>query len=279
MNKIQIPNFIIVGTMKSGTSSLADLLSLNNNIYIPEKELHFFDNFGGYKKRWNHGLDWYSKQFLNAEENQIIGEKTPTYSYLKDVPERILKTLPDIKLIWIFRNPIDRSYSNYWHAVINGTENKSFSYAINNEEQRIKKNVWFGYKKRSNYAEQVENYLKYFNLNKMHFITLEDLKENPEKVLRSTCSFLDVNFDKNMLFRNKISNKSYLPKSKILRYYLRKFFGPNSIIVKIDKKINTTKTPYPKMSNPDYNLLKSFFHESNLKLQKLTGLNIEHWNN
>jgi hypothetical protein len=279
MNKIQTPNFIIVGTMKSGTSSLADLLSSNNNIYIPEKELHFFDNFGGYKKRWNYGLDWYSKQFLNAEENQIIGEKTPTYSYLKDVPDRILKTLPDIKLIWIFRNPVYRTYSNYWHAVINGAENKSFTYAINNEEQRMKKNIWFGYKKRSNYAEQVENYLKYFNLNKMHFITLEDLKENPEKVLRSTCTFLDVNFDKNMLSRNKISNKSYLPKSKILRYYLRKLFGPNSIIVKIDKKINITKTPYPKMSSNELDFLNKYFQKSNLKLQKLTGLDLSHWNN
>jgi len=111
----------------------------------------------------------------------------------------------------------------------------------------------------------------------MHFILFEDFKKNPEKVLKSTCSFLNVDFDRNMLLKNKVSNKSYPPKNMLVRYYFRNFFGSNSIISKIEKKINTTKTPYPKMSNSDYMLLKSFFHESNLKLQKLTGLNIEHW--
>ena len=144
MNKIQTPNFVIVGIMKSGTTSLADLLSANEQIFIPEKELHFFDNYGGHKDRWSLGLSWYKKQFLNASSAQLIGEKTPTYSYLNDVPKRIFETLPNVKLIWIFRNPINRTYSNYWHAVISGIENKSFNYAINNESKRIKKNIWLG---------------------------------------------------------------------------------------------------------------------------------------
>lgn len=279
MDKIIIPNFIIVGTMKSGTSSLADLLSLNKNIYIPEKELHFFDNFGGYEKRWSYGLDWYGKQFFSAKENQVIGEKTPTYSYLIDVPERIVKTLPNVKLIWIFRNPVHRTYSNYWHAVIKGAEKKSFNYAILNEEKRIKENIWLGYKKRSLYHEQVENYLKYFDLKQMHFILFEDLKKNPEKVLKSTCSFLNVNFDENMLSNNKISNKSFLPKNIIIRYYFRKYFGSNSIFSKIEKKLNTSKTPYPKMSSNELDFLNKHFQKSNLKLQKLTGLDLSHWNN
>ena len=278
MNKIQTPNFIIVGTMKSGTSSLADLLSSNNNIYIPEKELHFFDNFGGYKKRWNYGLDWYSKQFLNAEENQIIGEKTPTYSYLKEVPERISKTLPNVKLIWIFREPIARTYSNYWHAVINGSENASFTDAIHNETQRLEKNIWVGYKKRSNYYEQVQNYLKYFSLTQMHFLTLEELRDNPEKTLRSVCSFLEVDYDEEMLSRKIVSNKSYLPKSKMIRYYVRKMWGFNSILVKLERKINVTKASYPKMSESDRDYLRAFFSEGNIKLQKLTGLKTEYWN-
>ena len=112
----------------------------------------------------------------------------------------------------------------------------------------------------------------------MHFILFEDLKKNPEKVLKSTCSFLNVDFDRNMLLKNKVSNKSYLPKNMLVRYYFRNFFGSNSIISKIEKKINTTKSPYPNMTKVDHDFLHSYFCKSNLKLQKLTGLDLSQWN-
>ena len=272
------PNFIIVGTMKSGTSTLSDLLSLNKNIYIPDKEIHFFDNYGGYSELYNRGVDWYRSQFSDAAPNQLIGEKTPTYSYLKDVPERIQGLFPEIKLVWIFRDPVQRAYSNYWHAVVNGVENKSFTYAIANEDIRIKESIWFGYKRRGLYYKQVENYLQYFDIDQMYFMTLKDLKSNPERSLRSICDFLEVDFDLDMLNNKLVSNKTYLPRFKKLRYLMRKYIGYASILSKIERRINLSKKAYPKMKDADLDYLRSYYRDANIELQKITGLDIRHWN-
>ncbi|MEX0719992.1 MAG: sulfotransferase domain-containing protein [Balneolaceae bacterium] len=164
---MKLPDFIIVGTMKSGTSTLGHYLRQHKNIFMPKDEVYFFDATGGYKDRWEKGIDWYREQFKDADENQIVGEKTPTYCYLVEVPERIYELLPEVKLIWIFRKPFDRAYSNYWHAVRNGGEKESFEYAEEDEQDRIKENIWNGYLQRSNYIKQVENYLKYFSLDQM----------------------------------------------------------------------------------------------------------------
>lgn len=113
-NKGQV-DFIIVGAMKSGTSSLAFHLSNHPDIYMPESEVHFFNDDEAYEKGYQHYLNQF--EYL---QNKIVGEKTPTYSYLKKCPERIYDFNANVKLIWIFRNPVDRAYSNYWHAVKRG---------------------------------------------------------------------------------------------------------------------------------------------------------------
>lgn len=163
-----LPDFIIVGTMKAGTTSLAHYLKQHPQIFMPNREVHFFNNEDNYKK----GVKWYKKQFKKASNDSVIGEKTPTYSYLKKVPKRIHDILPEVKLIWIFRNPVDRTYSNYWHAYKKGMERLSFEKAIKNEKQGIKENIFYGYKKRSIYVEQVKRYLKFFPKNKMFFYYL-----------------------------------------------------------------------------------------------------------
>lgn len=275
----KLPNFLIVGTMKSGTSSLANLISNHSNVYIAPKELHFFDALGKYRKRWKLGLNWYSKQFSNAKNGQLLGEKTPTYSYLKDVPERISKTIPNAKIIWILRNPINRTYSNYWHAVINGTENKSFSNALRMENDRIKSNIWAGYKTRSLYSEQIKRYLNYFDINQMLFITFEDFKKNPQGTSEKVCDFLGLEFEPTMLDKNEITNKSKLPYIRKIRYWTIQIFGSTSIVSKIEKKINSKGSKYPPMSIEDSNYLKESFNQPNLELEKITGLNLDQWRN
>ncbi|MDZ7692679.1 MAG: sulfotransferase [Balneolaceae bacterium] len=108
----QYPGFLIVGAMKAGTTTLMRYLVRNPYIAIPNNEIHYFDKESNYRK----GLDWYKKKFSASESTQIIGEKTPTYSYDPKVPARIYKDFPDCKIVWLFRNPVDRTYSNYIHA-------------------------------------------------------------------------------------------------------------------------------------------------------------------
>jgi hypothetical protein len=274
---MNLPDFLIVGTMKSGTSTLGHYLNQHENIYMPVEEVHFFDACGGYKDRWEKGVNWYSKQFVKAKPDQLIGEKTPTYSYLNDVPEQIFNTLPNVKIIWIFRNPIDRAYSNYWHAVRNGGEKESFEYAVKYERERIKKNIWYGYIKRSTYIEQVENYLKYFKMDDMLFLTFENLKNNPSETIKKTCDFLGVEFQLSMISKKEAKNKTYLPKYPSIRYLFANLFGSASIVSKIERKINRKKDSYPKMGSELREELKNHFREPNKELSRLTGLDIGTW--
>ena len=95
-------SFLIVGTMKSGTTTLADLLNKSANIHLPASEIHFFDN------QFNKGFEWYQEKLkkdipYNKQKNNILlGEKTPTYSYKANCAERIFSCSKDLKLIWIY---------------------------------------------------------------------------------------------------------------------------------------------------------------------------------
>ena len=180
--------------MKSGTSSLADYLAQHKNIHVPEHELHFFNN----NQNYNKGLSWYHDKLTEgiAKEqdlnNLIIGEKTPTYSYQANCVDRIKETIPKVKLIWIFRNPVKRSFSNYIHAVRKGVEPLKFTECVKNEELLMQNNMFRGYINRSKYSEQVERFLEKFDLEDMHFLLFEDLIRQPKKELNKIADFLGV---------------------------------------------------------------------------------------
>ncbi|OCL27619.1 hypothetical protein U472_03450 [Orenia metallireducens] len=267
-------DFIIVGAMKAGTTSLAFHLNNHPDIYIPQRELHFFDNEDNYKR----GYKYYLSLF-EYEGEKVVGEKTPTYSYLDKVAERIYKFNPNLKIIWIFRNPIDRAYSNYWHAVEKGAEYLSFSKAIKKEPNRIKTDIWKGYLKRSIYVEQVERYLQFFNKEQMLFLLFEDFMNQPERELKKICNFVNVNADK-FEYIEEIRNKTTVPRSKIILWLFRKIFGYKSRLYNITYKLNTfgKKAGYPALSNNIRLELREYFSDYNNQLEELTGLDLSVWN-
>ncbi len=141
---MRLPNFIIVGAMKSGTSTLRDLLTLRDDVFLPPGEVHFFSD----DEKYARGMDWYASLFATAQTAVAVGEKTPTYSYLPECAVRIHQHLPDVKLVWLFRDPVARTYSHYWHSVKNGSERLSFHAAIETESDRVRKDRWRGYQLR-----------------------------------------------------------------------------------------------------------------------------------
>ena len=104
-----LPDFVIIGAQKSGTSSLYDFV-VQHPAILPaaKKELHYFSL--GYKK----GEYWYRLRFpIRASQKLLSGEASPIYLFYPMVPGRMKKLLPDVKLIVILRNPVDRAYSHY----------------------------------------------------------------------------------------------------------------------------------------------------------------------
>ncbi len=266
-----LPNFLVVGAMKAGTSTLAHYLRQHPQIYMPKIELHFFDKEGNFEK----GVDWYKEQFQQAEERQILGEKTPTYSYLPECPERIAGVVPEVKVVWIFRNPIDRAYSNYWHAVNAGVERLSFKEAIEQEENRKGKNIWFGYKKRSKYIEQVNRYLEFFSREDMCFLFFEELLEEREVELNRIYEFLDISPHSPEPAQK---NKTYIPSSILLQYYSKKLFGQGKTFNYFSRLNHLFKTEYPKMDEEVRAKLRNYFEPYNKSLFKLIGRKTEDWN-
>jgi len=267
-------DFIIVGAMKAGTNSLALQLNSNPQVCIPLKEAHYFDNEENFSK----GVEWYESFFKECSINNVIGEKTPTYSYSEKVPRRIYDYNSNVKLVWIFRNPVDRAYSNYWHAVKLGSEKYSFEKAVKLESKRIREDIFKGYLKRSIYIEQVERYLKFFDISNMHFLLLEEFVKNPTENMRKLFEFLNVPFN-NFQYIDEIRNITVIPRIPRLLRRIREIIDEKSLIYRGVRFIATrgTKPGYAKISPELRAKLNIYFEEHNEKLKDLTGLNITTW--
>lgn len=136
-----LPDFIIIGAQKAGTTTLYDNLAKHPAIQSCDiKEVHFFDT------NWSKGENWYRGHFptqreksaaLARGESWTTGEGSPYYMFHPLVPERVKSVTPNSKLIVILRNPIDRAYSHYQHEVRKGREPLSFKDALADEEKRL----------------------------------------------------------------------------------------------------------------------------------------------
>lgn len=200
----RLPEFIIIGAQKSGTTTLHKYLCLHPDIYMcPIKEPHFFS----YSKVRSRGISWYKQLFRGAKSNQICGEASSTYSQWPnygDVVSRIAQVVPEAKLIYIMRNPVDRAYSAYSHQMRAGVT-MTFEEALEHKSE---------YVDLGHYMIQIKQYLKLFKPEAFKFLLLDDLQNNPNKVLQEIQDFLGVNIcnllHKGEVWENKAGAENYL---------------------------------------------------------------------
>ncbi len=212
--KHQIINFYCVGAQKAGTTTIHDILRQHPDVFLPpSKEAHFFDM----EDRFSLGYDWYIKNFFKDYQGEkTCGSFNPEYIYFEDVPQRLYNQYGDsLKLLFIFRNPIERAYSHYLMSKKRMREFESFEIAIELEENRIingdyNDKVDYSYFSRGLYGEQLGRYLKYFSRDNMLFIRFEeDFVHNRKVTLDSILRFLELpDYDFNM---NLQSNKAQAP--------------------------------------------------------------------
>ena len=173
-------DFIGVGAQKSGTSWTYACLYEHPQICAPIKEIHFFS-----RPRFEKGREWYESHFKKCDRDAITGEFSTSYLYSKDAPERIKKMYPDVKLIAILRNPVDRAYSQYRNAIKAGdiTEEISFETYHSDEESVEKQGL---------YAEQLLRYLEIFPREQILILIYEDIKKDPIAFMKRIYQFLGV---------------------------------------------------------------------------------------
>lgn len=124
---MRLPDFVLVGAPRSGTTTLASHLQEHPGVFIPRKELHFFD------LNWARGVEWYSHQFSSARAGQITGEGTPMYMSDYRAMHRLCRTAPSATLIAILRDPADRAHSHFNFRVARNLDGGTFEEALDRE--------------------------------------------------------------------------------------------------------------------------------------------------
>jgi hypothetical protein len=233
-----MPNFFIIGAQKAGTSSLYHYLKQHPQVYMsPIKEPFFFDHelnakgevvraeFGGpgppHIKFANIGE--YRTLFREVSGEKAIGEASVLYIYAPGTAERIKRYVPEARVIALLRNPADRAYSAFLHAVRIGREPlTSFAQALQEEDVRIRDN-WhyiFHYRNRGLYHAQLERYYEVFGREKVGVWLYEDLSDDPIGVVQSTLRFLGVD-DTFVPDISTKHNPARVPKSEAARFMIR----------------------------------------------------------
>jgi Sulfotransferase domain len=184
---MRLPDFLIIGAMKAGTTTLHEYLSRNPQIFMSAtKETQFFSQ----PSKYSLGLASYSKHFEATGVGQIAGESSTCYSrypFYGDVPSIVKKDLPNVKLIYVMRHPAERAYSHYVHnmerRVRRGEVAATLGEAVNSDLEMIVA---------SQYDSQIEQWLKYFDREQIHLCIFEDLVSSPTIVLSEIAKFLGV---------------------------------------------------------------------------------------
>ena len=157
-----LPNFIIIGSQKSGTTSVYNILKNHPSFYFPDqKEINFFFHDSLYEK----GVKHYSNLFTGSDKNKvIIGEASPGYICHPDSPQRIKKHIPNAKMLLILRNPIERAYSQYWDNRRKLSETNTFSQTIDKFLDTNYQPGKIGYFSRGVYIKHINNSKEFVNI-------------------------------------------------------------------------------------------------------------------
>lgn len=176
-----LPTFVVIGAMKTGTSSLASYLRVHPQVFMTTpKEPGFFS------MRWDKGVPWYEALFDGAGDAVARGEASTNYTkapVLPHVPERMAQVIPDAKLIYVVRNPVTRIRSQYVHNVANKGERRKIAIAVRDNPD---------YLDFSRYAYQLGLFLEHYPRESILVISSERLRTDREASLKDVFQFVGV---------------------------------------------------------------------------------------
>jgi len=265
-----LPDFVVIGAQKAGTTSLHRMLRQHPQIHMPKtKELHYFDFY------YDRGPDWYAAQFHPRRRHRSIGEATPNYLDGPLAKQRVISDLPDARIVVIMRNPVDRAQSHYWHdrrrrelARHARDIGSSFEVALARERPEVFAGLVkddpdeprppasrLSYVRRGEYAEQLDPFLAAYPRDRLHLMLLDDLVADREGSLRDLFRFLGV--------RRRPARG--IEDSHANRFRVR------------DEGGRMQAAAYPPMSPATREALAAHFRPHNERLGALLGRDLGHW--
>ena len=235
-------------------------------------------------------IDSYQKLFDPVTTQRAIGEASTLYIYSEKAVQRIKHYIPDVKLIAILRNPVERAFSHYLYWTSQGYEpdtDYNFAQAIKEEENRIK-NGWshnWHYIQRGFYYQQLTRYFDIFDTSQIRVYLYEDIITKPELVTKDIFNFLNIADDVAINFQ-KIHNKTEVPKNRTVNTLFNrsnpiksivKPFIPNFLRTKIANKVKEHNTGKPILSTQIRQKLIDLYQEDILQLENLITRDLSNW--
>jgi hypothetical protein len=230
-----LPDAVILGAQKSGTSSLHYYLVQHPQVTAPlRKEVHYFD--------LNHfrGEDWYRAHFGRIGEPGLNLDSSPYYLFHPAVPARLHALLPEARLVVLLRDPVRRAYSHYWHERDERREQLGFEEAVAAEPgrtdaiharladgslERSPAHQHYSYLARGRYAEQLERWFALFPRERFLVLRFEDLARDPLAALNATLAFLGLPPATSVSLEAR-NTRRYPPMSEATEARLREYFEP-----------------------------------------------------
>ena len=298
-----LPNFLLIGAAKSGTTALYTSLKQHPDVFMSTpKELRYFSYTGPYpeglEEKYIHRgvttLEEYKQHFVDIEDEKVIGEASPMYLYTPETAERIKAVIPQVKMLAILRNPVDRAFSAYMHAIRDWNEpSRSFRMALEKEEERINAGwgILWHYTQAGFYSEQLSRYYHVFNPGQIKVVLYDDLVKDAKGLMKSIFEYLEVDptFNPDTSPRPNVSG---FPKSPKFHQFMYRLFMQDNPIKRISRVIipknfrqkvmvdmrlaNLEKRSMPEDIREE---LKVLFHEDIKKLEELIGRDLSIWVN
>jgi hypothetical protein len=231
----RLPDFIIAGAMKCGTTSLRNILTHHPGIFMPDHEIFYFalDDiqqhphfFGQVDGEWRYHdieakrefyLSWYTSFFAAASSSQVVGENSTSYLASTRAPARIAAMLPAAKIVVMLRDPVGRAYSHYWHLVRAGRTSVPFEEALQFSSAQIVE--------RSCYLHQMERLFDAIPRSQVQVILFERFVSEMDAVVGDALAFLGVGGSLDLGTIETRRNAGRYPRSLALELQRNRWLG------------------------------------------------------
>lgn len=297
---IMMPTFIIIGAPRAGTTSLFHYLRQHPQITLSNiKETNFFSCLasqaeGEYLIKPNtpwpiKNISQYQALFNTNRNTKAIGEASPMYLFTPGAPQQIAAYIPDVRLILILRNPIDRAYSAFLKNTLEGFESRTFEDAIREEIENPVKLIRSdkNYARTGLYFRHLSEYLKFFDISQLRIDLYENFVYSQPEFLSNVFEFIGVD-DKfkpntsvqfNKAIPSLIKKNSHRRKIKSVTEYFRNFI-PQTLyfsLLNFKNKVDNSVASYPPVSRGMRLVLRDYFTSDVENLQKLLRRDLSHW--
>ena len=302
-----LPDFLIAGAMKSGTTSLHRSLAHHPDIFLPDSEVSFFnldeiwlapealplgrgrsDKLLDFDRDFEQHLAWYSSLFDAAAPGQLLGEDSPTYLPSEVAPARIRHLVPDVRLIFTLRDPVARAYSHYWHLVRTGRARYDFETSLRFAPELMLE--------RGRYERHLRRWLDVFPREQMLIVLFEDFVANPLEALNECGRFIGAGPSDTLpatsLHENRggplISHRFNLLINTVMRHRLptpsdrpaegapaggrrgERAVARSAVKAARDRLLR----PYPPMADNTRSVLEALYSRDNANLSELIGIDV-----